>query len=99
MIWQIIDEDGNVSKPLVTKGTMNLSTYLKCLKEYLLPFIKKYKNKNILFWQDMAARHYSKEVTEWMTSRKEFKFVSRKNNAPNVSQARPIEKFWAICKQ
>lgn len=26
-------------------------------------------------------------------------FVSRKNNAPNVPQARPIEKFWAICKK
>ena len=25
--------------------------------------------------------------------------MSRKNNAPNVPQARPIEKFWAICKK
>lgn len=38
LIWQIIDEDGNVSKPSVTKGTMNSSTYLKCLKNIFIAF-------------------------------------------------------------
>jgi hypothetical protein len=25
-------------------------------------------------------------------------FITKRDNAPNVPQARPIEKFWAICK-
>ena len=28
-----------------------------------------------------------------------FEFVPKKKNLPNLPQARPIEQFWAICKQ
>jgi transposase len=27
-----------------------------------------------------------------------LEFIAKNENAPNVPQARPIEKFWAICK-
>ena len=27
-----------------------------------------------------------------------IKFITKKENAPNVPIARPIEKFWALCK-
>ena len=46
----------------------------------------------------MAPCHYSKEVTKWMTENN-INFVKKNENAPNVPQARPIERFWAICKR
>jgi hypothetical protein len=49
------------------------------------------------FWPDMASCHYKKEVIEWLKAEK-IEFVAKDQNAPNVPQARPIEKFWALCK-
>lgn len=99
LVWQAIDELGNVSDPFVTTGTMNGEVYLKhCLKKHLLPFIEKYhQNHKILFWMDMATCHYKKEVTQWLSAQG-IDFVGKGENAPNVPQARPIEKFWALCK-
>jgi len=98
LVWQAIDESGNVSVPFVTKSTMNWEIYLnKCFKKRL-PFIKKHHNLNdVLVWMDMATCHYKKEVTDWL-SLIGLDFISKNENAPNVPQARPIEKFWAICK-
>lgn len=77
---------------------MNGATYLNCLKEYLIPFIKEHhKDKEILFWPDMATCHHKKEVTEWMAANN-INFVSKKSNAPCVPQARGIEMFWSLCK-
>jgi len=46
MVWQAIDQNGKVSDPYITEGTLNGSTYLKeCLKKRLLPFIDKYHKK------------------------------------------------------
>lgn len=99
LVWQCIDELGNVSDPYVTTGTVNGEIYLKhCLKKRLKDFIDKYhKNHKILFWMDMATSHYKKEVTDWLTAQG-IDFIGKKENAPNVPQARPIEKFWALCK-
>jgi hypothetical protein len=99
MVWQAIDENGRVSDPYIIEGTLNGSSYLKeCLKKRLLPFIDKYhKREDILFWADMSRVHYTNEVTDWLTSTG-IDFLSWKENAPKVPQARPIEKFWALCK-
>lgn len=99
LVWQAIDEFGNVSDPFVSTGTVNGEVYLKeCLKKRLMPFIQKYhQNSKVLFWMDMASSHYKKEVTDWLTAQG-IDFVGKKENAPNVPQARPIEKFWALSK-
>ena len=95
----MIDQEGNVSEPFVTKETMKGTNYLNCLKECLVPFINKHhKNNKILFWPEMAPCHYAKEVTKWMTENN-INFFKKNENAPNVPQARPIERFWAICKR
>lgn len=100
LIWQLIDSSGNVSVPYVTTGTMNGKIYLnECIKKRLWPFIQKYHPElKILFWPDMARCHYAKDVTNWL-QKKKIEFVQERCNAPNVPQARPIEKFWALCKR
>lgn len=96
LIWLAIDEHGAVSKPLIISKTLNSQLYLKdCVKKRLMPFIK---NKQVLFWPDMATSHYAKIVTDYFEKEK-VDFVKKVDNAPNVPQARPIERFWAYIKQ
>ena len=46
---------------------------------------------------DMASSHYCKEVIEWLESMN-IQLIAKKDNASKVCSARPIEKFWALCK-
>lgn len=99
LVWQCLDETGNVSSPFVTQGSMNGDVYLKeCFKKILLPFIKKHhKIENVLLWMDMASCHYKGTVTEWL-EQNGIDYVTKDDNAPSVPIARPIEKFWALVK-
>lgn len=99
LIWQAMDEKGNVSSPFITEGTINKNIYLEeCLKKRLLPFLKKYHNiDDILFWPDLATCHYANVVQNWLKLNN-IDFVKKQENPPNVPQARPIEKYWALCK-
>lgn len=75
LVWQAIDSLGNVSKPYVTNATMNTERYLnECIKKRLVPFIK---NRDVLFWPDMASCHYSRPVVEYFAS-KNIDFVEKK---------------------
>ena len=96
LIWQSLDSLGNVSKPYICTSTMNSERYLNdCVKKRLIPFIN---NRDVLFWPDMSTCHYSESVVNYLKS-KNIDFIEKHNNAPKVPQARPIEKFWAICKR
>ena len=99
LIWQAIDEEGNVSEPYISKGTLKSETYFEeCIKKRLIPFItKKHKIEDVLFWPDLASVHYSKIVQDYFSS-KNLEVVSKKKNPPNFPQGRGIEKFWSICK-
>lgn len=98
MIWLAIDQNGEISSPFITDKTMTGDLYLKeCIKKRLMPFISGYEKNSLLFWPDMATCHYSKKVTDYLHQEK-IEFVSKKENAPNVPQARGIERFWALCK-
>ena len=99
MVWHAMDEDGNVSKPVFFEGTVNGRIYLQqCIKRVLIPFILQHHRKeDILFWPDMATSHYTKEVIEYLRDQK-ICFIPKLENAPNVPQARGIEKFWGIMK-
>lgn len=100
LIWQAIDEIGNVSEPYISEGTMKSPMYLKeCLKKRLVPFIlQHHKKDDVLFWPDLARIHYADIVTDFLQEEK-IDFVTKKDNPPNVPQARGIEKFWAECKR
>jgi hypothetical protein len=89
----------NVLKAYVSEETMTWETHKEeCFIKRLMPFIRRYHpDKRILFWPDMATCHYAMEVTSWL-SKKGILFVQRKDNAPNVPQARPIERLWCLSK-
>ena len=94
MVWHAMDEDGNVSKPVFFEGTVNGRIYLqRCIKSVLVPFIiQHHRKKDILYWPDMATSHYTKEVIEYLRLQN-IEFIPKSDNAPNVPQARGIEKF------
>ena len=100
LIWQAIDSEGNKAECFISESNMNSDIYLnECLKKRLIKFIEKYhKNKKILFWPDLASSHYADICTSFLKE-KNINFVEKSKNPPNVPQARPIEKFWAIMKR
>ena len=99
LIWQAIDQYGNISEPYVQQGTMNSQVYLEeCIKKRLIPFIEKYhKTSQVIFWPDLATIHYAKSVMEFLEQN--FSIVRKNENPPKTPQLRPIERFWALCKQ
>lgn len=99
LVWQAIDEKGNVSEPYVKYGFLKSEEYLvECLEKRLLPFIQRYhKIENILFWPDLASIHYEKRVQNWLKTTG-INYVKKDVNPPNVPMARPIERFWSFCK-
>ena len=98
MLWQAIDQFGNISEPYVHEGTMRQDDYLeKCIKDRLIPFIERYhKTNQIIFWPDLATIHYSRNVQKYLKSK--FSVVNKDENPPKVPHLRPIERFWALCK-
>ena len=99
MIWRAIDENGNLSEPFVSEGTISAEVCLKVrIQVQLLPFIDKYYDrKEIFFWSDMASAHYADKVISFLNDSR-IEFVQKSKNAPNVPQARGIEQFWELCK-
>lgn len=99
-IWQAIGEDGQVSPPFVAKGTINGEIYRKeCLQKRLIPWLKRTYGgtKDIVFWPDLASIHYTPDCRALLEAHG-LEYVAKADNAPKVPQARPVEKFWAICK-
>jgi transposase len=99
LVWQAMDELGNLSNPYVTTGTLTGQVYKsECLEKRLIPFIRKYhSNTSVLFWPDLAPPHYTTDAQNCLKSNN-IEFVSKEENAPNVPQARPIEQFWNLSK-
>lgn len=99
LIWQAISEDGRSSPIYICKGTMNGEIYKMVLETILIPWMKEeFGIENVLFWQDMATCHYKKCVTDYLES-EGVEFIQKKQNAPKLPQARPIERYWALCKR
>jgi hypothetical protein len=94
LVWQAIDECGNVSEPYIKVGSMKAEKYrTECLEDRLIPFMDEHhKREDVLFWPYFATIHYQKDVQQWLQS-ENLNFVSKTDNPPNVPQARPIEKF------
>jgi hypothetical protein len=100
LVWQAMDQNGNVSEPFVKYGTLNAEEYRReCLQNILLPFLRKHHSlSDCVFWPDLATVHYARDVQNWMKANG-ITFVQKSENPPNCPQARPIEKFWALTKR
>lgn len=79
---------------------MNSEKYLNsCLKGILVPWIEQnFDTEQVIFWPDLATSHYTQPVASFLESKK-IEFVRKNENAPNLPQARPIERYWALCKR
>lgn len=99
LVWQAMDQFGNVSKPFVSRGTMNANIYLeKCVKGILIPFIEEHHSLNqVVFWPDLVSVHYQKDVVTFL--REKMSIVEKHENPPNVPHLRSIKKFWSYCKR
>ena len=88
MVWQALDEQGNVSEPYVIRGSLRKHEYLReCLIKRLLPFIEKYHRKDeVLFWPDLSSVHYANICQDWLKDNG-IGYVSREDNPPNLPQA------------
>lgn len=47
-----------------------------------------------MFWSDLASCHYARETQNWLQEHN-ISFAPKNENPPNLTQARPIEDFWA----
>lgn len=101
LVWAAISSKG-VSEPLIRSNkseAINADIYIgQCLPK-LKQFIEKHHGRDeIMFWPDLASCHYAKKTLNWLTEQN-IPFVPKKDNPPNVPQARPIENFWAVLKR
>ena len=99
LVWQALDQFGNVSEPFVHEGCMNSKTYLKeCVIGRLIPFIKDYhKIENVIFCPDLDTIHYANIVK--IKIEKNLSLVLKEEIHPNVPHLLPIERFWGLCKK
>uniref|UniRef100_A0A6G1SAD7 DDE-1 domain-containing protein n=1 Tax=Aceria tosichella TaxID=561515 RepID=A0A6G1SAD7_9ACAR len=99
MIWQAMGSDGSYSPAFISIGKMKTDIYIKCLSEILLPWIEKqYGKDNVLFWPDLTPCHYTTRVTQFL-DKNNIDYVTKSDNAPKLTHARPIETCSEICKQ
>jgi uncharacterized FlgJ-related protein len=82
---------GNSKDIMGLKNSQQQRMYIsKCLA-VLYKFIqKRHKNKNVVFWPDLASAHYAKDTLVRLEELK-IEYVPKKENLPNVPQIRPIE--------
>lgn len=101
LVWVAISSKG-VSVPLIRPNkakAINSDIYIRQCLPKLKQFIEKHHARDkIMFWPDLASCHYGKNTLDWLTKQK-IPFVPKKDNPPNVPQARPIENFWAVLKR
>lgn len=101
LVWVAISSKG-VSVPLIRPNkakAIDSDIYISQCLPKLKEFIKKYHARDkIMLWPDLARSHYAKKTMDWLTEQK-IPFVPKKDNPPNVPQARPIENFWAVLKR
>jgi hypothetical protein len=82
LVWQALDENGQLSDAFISEGIMNAKVYLEeCLKKRLLPFLNRHHNVHqVIFWPDMATSHYSKICTEFLTANS-IKFAKKRQQS------------------
>lgn len=81
LIWQAINEEGNISEPYLSTGRMNQHIYMKeCLKKRLILFLKKHHRiEDVLFWPDLATCHYAQSIQKFLKTLK-VGFLSKDKN-------------------
>ena len=98
LVWQAVDEFGNISEHSIKDGTLGAEEYRsECHHKRLIPYINKNNFENpVLFWPDMATIHYARSVQNWFGDNN-IEFIEEWKMLR--TSLRPIEIFWNLCKQ
>ena len=101
LVWLAISSKGISSSVIRLRGAkaINADIYInKCLLKLKQFIERKHTQDEIMFWPDLASSHYAKKTLNWLTEQS-IPYVPRKDNTPNVPQARPIGDFWSVLKR
>lgn len=101
LVWCAISSKG-VSVPLIRPNkakAINSDIYINQCLPKLKRFIENHHARDeIMFWPDLASSHYARKTLDWLIEQN-IPFVPKKDNPPNIPQARPIEDFWSVLKR
>lgn len=99
-VWLAISAKG-VSVPYIRSydaQPITADTYVSQCLPKLKQYIEHHHSQDgLMFWPDPAGDHYAKATLDWFIQQ-DIPFVPKKDNPPNISQARAIECFWAVLK-
>lgn len=99
MLWMAISSEGMSDPLFLEQDAMNGDIYENKCIPLVNKFIKTHhRDKNVIFWPDLATAHYKKSVTKKLEDLK-IPTVARAHNPPAAPQIRPIEHFWSQLKQ
>ena len=100
LVWLVISFKG-ISTPIIRlRGAkvINADIYIdQCLSKLKQFIERKHTEEEIMFSPDLASSHYTKKTLNWLTEQN-IPYVPKKENPPNIPQARSIEYFWSVLK-
>ena len=91
MVWVGISSLGKTEIVFV-RGKMNSESYQEILSNFLIPFLDRWPNLEIIFQQDNASVHASASTRQWLLD-SSIETLPWPAKSPDLS---PIENVWAM---
>ena len=101
LVWLAISSRG-ASRPFVIESGNSITADIyskQCIRLRLVPFLRKFhSDMDFIFWPDMASSHYAASTLS-VYDDFDITYIPKERNVPNISQLRPIERYWHYLKQ
>lgn len=89
MVWGAFCSSGILRLAFVT-SRMNSNDYITVMETHLLPFIRRYRRKKLIFQQDNAKIHVSTVSKAWFDRNK----IELLDHPPCSPDLNPMENLW-----